>query len=230
MKEKEPRSFDRKIPHFTIIGPVEPGWRLDWIPLCPLHQEEYWHLRIDCRFSYWQLIQEVLCRLSWAAWYGGFTYLHNEHFNPAKCKVTNPRAKCRPCYRKAGLYFGKQGMWKGLKDYHQIGVLQGRHCSQNRCSHQMYKQGNIQLKHKSGIIHYMGPELIKKRKTLETGLENLLHTETLKEFNVLLFARLQEIILSLIAAKQKSFKRKTEKLHSMKKQTWLIQTKNTRFF
>lgn len=94
----------------------------------------------------------------------------------------------------------------------------------------MYKQGNIQLKHKSGIIHYMGPELIKKRKTLETGLENLLHTETLKEFNVLLFARLQEIILSLIAAKQKSFKRKTEKLHSMKKQTWLIQTKNTRFF
>ena len=96
----------------------------------------------------------------------------------------------------------------------------------------MYKQGNIQLKHKSGIIHYialMGPELIKKRKTLETGLENLLHPERLKEFNVVLFARLQEIILSLIAPKRSS-RRKKAKLHPMKKQTWLIQTKSTRFF
>lgn len=56
----------------------------------------------------------------------------------------------------------------------------------------MYKQGNTQLKPKSGIIHYiafMGPELIKKRKTLGTDLENLVHTERLKEFSVLQFAR-----------------------------------------
>lgn len=109
----------------------------------------------------------------------------------------------------------------------------GRNCLQDRCSHQMYKQGNNQPKHRSGIIHYialMGPELIKKRKTLETGLENLLHTETLKEFSVLLFARLKEIILSLIVSKRRSSRWKKAKLHPMKKQTWLIQTKTSRFF
>lgn len=71
-------------------------------------------------------------------------------------------------------------MGKGLEDYHQTGVLQSRHCLQNQCSHQMYEQENIQLKHMSGVIRYnalMGPELIKKRKTLETDLESLLRSE-----------------------------------------------------
>lgn len=91
-------------------------------------------------------------------------------------------------------------MWKRLKDYRWIGVLWSRHCLQNWCNHQMYKQVNRQLKHKGGIIHYTAlkePEIIKRRKKLETDLENLLDTERLKDFNVLLFARVQEIIFSL---------------------------------
>lgn len=72
----------------------------------------------------------------------------------------------------------------------------------------MYKQVSRKLKHKGGIIHYTalkGPEIIKKRKKLETDLENLLDTERLKDFNVLLFARVQEIIFSLITSKKEEF-------------------------
>lgn len=73
-KEEQLRSFDREVPHVTIVGPAEPGWQLDWVPLCPLHQEEHWQVSVDCRFSYWLFIVEVWCRLSWAAKYGGFIY------------------------------------------------------------------------------------------------------------------------------------------------------------
>lgn len=53
-------------------------------------------------------------------------------------------------------------------------------------------------------------ELRKKRKTLEAGLEKLLHTKRLKEFTALLFSRVQQIILSLIAPKRRSATRKKQ--------------------
>lgn len=93
-KEKEPRSFDRKVPHFAIVGPAEPRWQLDWIPLCPLCQEEHWQLSIDCRFSYWQTIVQVLCRLSWAAQCGAFTYTMSI--------LTQPNAKLQIQERSTG--------------------------------------------------------------------------------------------------------------------------------
>lgn len=52
-------------------------------------------------------------------------------------------------------------------------------------------------------------ELRKKRKTLEAGLEKLLHTERL-EFTALLFTRLQEIILSTTAPNRRSATKKKQ--------------------
>lgn len=88
-KEKEPRSFGRKVPHFTVAGTTEPGWQLDQIPVCSLHREELRQLSTDCGLSSWQSIPGVRCRLSWAAGYDGFT-------------LTQPNAKLQIREQSAG--------------------------------------------------------------------------------------------------------------------------------
>lgn len=80
--------LDRKSPHFTMVGPAQPGWQLAWIPLSPRCQEQHWQLSTGCRLSYWQLIPEVLCRESEAAQCGGFTYTRSILIQPnAKLQI-----------------------------------------------------------------------------------------------------------------------------------------------
>lgn len=54
--------FDRKNPHFPLVGSTEPGWQLDWIPLCAVRSSS------GCRLlatNTWNAVQTELGCLVW---------------------------------------------------------------------------------------------------------------------------------------------------------------------
>lgn len=146
----------------------------------------------------------MLCRLSWAARYGDHS--HNKHLNSAKCKAMSLRVKGRPCCRKSELYIVGPGMWKRLKDYCWIGVIRCRHCVQNQCSHQPYKQVNSQLKLEwCNSLHNLNGARAQSKKR-EMGLENMLHTERIRSSMLFCLWECKRLFSLLLPPKRSSWR------------------------